>query len=106
MCLFSPPVSSRTPSSRRGPRNGRQTRTTWCQGLREAHTASLTLRSAPPVPVGYCNHGDQQVPPYHRRASLPAAGALGEAEGSLQQEGLACSTEDCGERAMETNQCG
>lgn len=30
--------------------------------------------------------------------------ALGEAEGSLQQKGLAHFTEDCGE-LMETNQC-
>lgn len=30
--------------------------------------------------------------------------ALGEAEGSLQQKGLAQFTEDCGE-PMETNQC-
>lgn len=60
-----------------GPKKQPQTRTTWCQGLGEAHIASLILHSAPPIPVGYCNHGDQQVPPYHRRASLPAAGLWG-----------------------------
>ena len=29
------------------------------------------------LPVGYRNHGDQQVPPYHRRACLPAAQGSG-----------------------------
>lgn len=62
----------------------------------------LTLPAAPPLPVGYCNHGDQQVPPYHRRASQPRAQALGEAEGSLQQKGSAPFTEYCGE-LMETD---
>lgn len=95
-------ISSLTPPFPKRPKSSRHTSATWCQGLGEAHIASLTLHSAPPVPVGYCHHGDQQVPPYH--GSQPAGsprlwgtGVVGVGRSSLQHRGLAHSTEDDGE---------
>ncbi|CAD7670144.1 unnamed protein product [Nyctereutes procyonoides] len=38
--------------------------------------ASHSIRRRP-VPVGYCNHGDQQVPPYHRREAASSPGLWG-----------------------------
>lgn len=100
--LVLPFIGSLTPSTQKRPK--KQLTYPYHMVPRAGGSAHCQPRtpSAPPLPVGYCNHGDQQVPPYHRRASQPRAQALGEAEGSLQQKGSAPFTENCGE-LMETD---
>lgn len=91
-------IISLTPSSqKRSKKRPTYQYTTWCQGLGEAHIASLALHSAPPYQWVTVTMETNKFLHITGEPACQQPRALGEAEGSLQQEGLARFTEDCGE---------